>query len=142
MDKGVKIEAQDRILWRMKPISYSGYEIRFLGSVDYQGRTMREGCAKKNSYGKSRNGRTNINMEGQRSNDGDESETSESFGVPDCSLRSGDLDNEKTGEKEDRRFRVVVLEKSTESIVDGEKDKHMDDREHQTGMDTGVKGAW
>ena len=27
-------------------------------------------------------------------------------------------------EKEDRRFRVVVLEKSTESIVDGEKDKH------------------
>ena len=57
---------------------------------------MREGRAKKNSYGKSRNGRTNINMEGQRSNDGDESETSESFGVPDCSLRSGDLDNEKT----------------------------------------------
>ena len=28
---------------------------------------MREGSAKKNSYGKSRNGRTNINMEGQRS---------------------------------------------------------------------------
>ena len=50
--------------------------------------------------------------------------TSESCGVPDCSLRSGDLDNEKTREKEDRRFRVVVLEKSTESIVDGEKDKH------------------
>ena len=43
-------------------------------------------------------------------------------------------------EKEDRRFRVVVLEKSTESIVDGEKEKHMDNREHQTGMDTGVKG--
>ena len=42
------------------------------------------------------NGRTNINIEGQRSNDGDEGETSESFGVPDCSLRSGDLDNEKT----------------------------------------------
>ena len=57
---------------------------------------MREGSAKKNSCWKSRNGRTNINMEGQRSNDGDESETSESFGVPDCSLRSGDLDNEKT----------------------------------------------
>ena len=35
-------------------------------------------------------------MEGQRSNDGDKSETIESFGVPDCSLRSGDLDNEKT----------------------------------------------
>ena len=96
---------------------------------------------KKNSYGKSRNGRTNINMEGQRSNDGDESETNERVGVPDCSLRSGDLDNEKTREKEDRRFRVVVLKKSTESIVGGEKDKRMDNREHQTGMDTGVKGA-
>ena len=34
-----------------------------------------------------------------------------------------------------------MLEKSAESIVDGEKDKHMDHREHQTGMDTGVKGA-
>ena len=44
-------------------------------------------------------------------------------------------------EIEDRHFRVVVLEKSTESIVDGEKDKHMDYREHQTGMDTGVNGA-
>ena len=53
----------------------------------------------------------------------------------------GDLDNEKTWEKENRRFRVVVLEKSTESIVDGENDKHMDHREHQTGMDTGVQGA-
>ena len=57
---------------------------------------MREGSAKKNSYGKSRNGRTNINMEGQMSNDGDEGETRESFCVPDCSLRSGDLDTEKT----------------------------------------------
>ena len=46
----------------------SSNEIRFLGSTDYQGRTMREGSAKKNSYWKSRNGRTNINMEGQRSN--------------------------------------------------------------------------
>ena len=27
---------------------------------------------------------------------GDKGETSESFGVPDCSIRSGDLDNEKT----------------------------------------------
>ena len=71
-------------------------EIRFLASADYPGRTMREGSAKKNSYTKSRNGRTNINMEGQRSNDGDEGETSESFGVPDCSLRGRDLDNEKT----------------------------------------------
>ena len=35
-------------------------------------------------------------MKGQRSNAGDECETSESFGVPDCSIRSGDLDNEKT----------------------------------------------
>ena len=34
-----------------------------------------------------------------------------------------------------------MLEKSTESIVDGEKDKHLDNREHQTGMDTGVNGA-
>ena len=37
-------------------------------------------------------------------------------------------------------LRVVVLEKSTEGIVDGEKDNIMDHREHQTGMDTGVKG--
>ena len=57
---------------------------------------MREGSAKKNSYGKSRNGRTNINMEGQRSNAGDEGETSDSFGVSDCTVQSGDLDNEKT----------------------------------------------
>ena len=79
-----------------KDIEVGLNEIRFIGSADYEGRTMREGSAKKNSYGKSRSGRTNINMEGQRSNDGDEGETSESFGVPDCSLRSGDLDNEKT----------------------------------------------
>ena len=75
-------------------------EIRFLGSADYQGpgRTMREGSAKKNSYGKNRNGRTNIHMEGQMSNTGDEGETSESFGVPDCTiiLWSGDLGNEST----------------------------------------------
>ena len=57
---------------------------------------MREGSAKKNSYGKRLNGRTNINMEGQRSNPGDEGETSESLVVPNCSIRSGDLDNEKT----------------------------------------------
>ena len=37
-----------------------------------------------------------INMEGQRSNAGDEGETSDSFGVSDCTVRSGDLDNEKT----------------------------------------------
>ena len=42
---------------------------------------------------------------------------------------------------ERRKIDAFVLEKSTESIVDGEKDKHMDNREHQTGMDTGVKGA-
>ena len=29
-------------------------------------------------------------------NAGDEGETSESFSVPDCSIRSGDMDNEKT----------------------------------------------
>ena len=34
-----------------------------------------------------------------------------------------------------------MLEKSIESIVDGEKDKHIDHREHQTGMDTGIKGT-
>ena len=34
-----------------------------------------------------------------------------------------------------------MLENSTESTVDGEKDKHMDHREHQTGMDTGVNGT-
>ena len=32
-----------------------------------------------------------------------------------------------------------MLEKSTESIVDGEKDKHSDHRKHQTGMDTGME---
>ena len=83
-------------------------------------------------------GGLNINVEGQRSNAGAEGESSENVGVSDCTVRSGDLDNEKTREKEDRRFRVVVLVKSTESIVDGGKDKHMDHREHQTGMDTGV----
>ena len=57
---------------------------------------MREGGSKGVSYGKSRNVRTNINMEGHRSNAGDEGETSESFGVPDSTIRSGDLDNEKT----------------------------------------------
>ena len=63
-------------------------EIHFLESADYQGRTKREGSAKKNSYGKSRNWRTNINMEGQRSNAGDEGETCESFGVSDCTIRT------------------------------------------------------
>ena len=33
-----------------------------------------------------------------------------------------------------------MLDTSTESIVDGEKYKHIDHREHQTGMDTGVTG--
>ena len=51
---------------------------------------------KNNSYVKSRNWMTNINMEGPRSNAGDEGETSESFGVPDCTIRSRELDNEKT----------------------------------------------
>ena len=35
-------------------------------------------------------------MEGQRSNAGDEGETSESDGVPDSIIWSGDLNNEKT----------------------------------------------
>ena len=69
----------------------------FLGTlIDYRGRTMREGIAKKNSYGKSRNGRTNINLEGQINNAGDEGETRESFCVPDSTIWNGDLDNEKT----------------------------------------------
>ena len=29
-----------------------------------------------------------------------------------------------------------MLQKSIESIVDGEQDKHVDHREHQTGVDT------
>ena len=58
---------------------------------------MLEGSAKKNSYGKSRNGRTYIDTAGQRNNACDEGETSESVGVPDCSIRSGELDNETTG---------------------------------------------
>ena len=84
-------EGDDNMRYRRGDSVWEGYrgsnEIRFLGSA------MREGSAKKNSYGKCRNWRTNINMKGQRSNNGDKSE---SFGVPDCSLRSGDMDNEKT----------------------------------------------
>ena len=72
-------EGDDYRIHRRGDSGWEGYrgsnEIRLRGSADYQGRTMREGSAKKNSYGKSRNGRNNINMEGQRSNDGDESET-------------------------------------------------------------------
>ena len=34
-----------------------------------------------------------------------------------------------------------MLEKNTESIVEYRKTNIMDHREHQTGMDTGVKGA-
>ena len=79
-------------------------------------------------------------MEGQRSNAGDEGETIDSVCVPGCTIRSGDLDNEKTWETGVRRFRVVVFDRSTDTIVDGEKDKQIDHREHQTGMDTGVKG--
>ena len=48
------------------------------------------------AIGKIGNGRTNINMEGRMSNAGDEGETSENVGVPDCSIRSGDLDNKIT----------------------------------------------
>ena len=87
---------------------------------------MREWSAKKNSYGKSRNGRTNINMERQKSNAGDEGETSESFGFPDCSMRSGDLDNETTREKEidafelwcwSRVLRVSWMERKTNICI-------------------------
>ena len=38
-------------------------------------------------------------------------------------------------------FPSLDMEKSNERTVDGEKDKHMDHREHQIGMDTGVKGT-
>ena len=46
--------------------------------------------------GKTRNGRTNINMEGQRSNAGDEGETSKRFWYSRLFYTDGDLDNEKT----------------------------------------------
>ena len=38
-------------IWRQFPHSnfFLGIKSRFLGSADYQGRTMREGSAKKNS---------------------------------------------------------------------------------------------
>ena len=101
---------------------------------------MREGSEKKNSSGKSRNGRTNINLEGQRNNAGDEGETSESFGVPDSTVLYGA--ETWTMRKHERR-KIDAFELwcwRRESIVDGEKDKHIDHREHQTGMDTGVKG--
>ena len=95
-----KTKVMDYMRHRRGDSRWKGYrgsnEICFLGNADYRGRTMREGSAKKNSYGTSRNGRTNINMEGQRSNAGDEGETSDSFGVLDCTIRSGDLDNENT----------------------------------------------
>ena len=87
---------------------------------------MREESTNKNSYGTSRTGRTNINMEGQ--NAGDEGETSESCGVPDCSVRNGDI--LWTMRKHDRRkidaFELWCWRRvPTESIVDGEKDQHI-----------------
>ena len=42
---------------------------------------------------------------------------------------------------ERRKIDAFDLWCTTERIVDGENDKQMDNREHQTGMDTGVKGA-
>ena len=49
-------EGDDYRRHRRGDSGWEGYrdsnEIRFLGSADYQGRTMREGSAKKNSYGK------------------------------------------------------------------------------------------
>ena len=53
---------------------------------------MREGSAKKNSYGKNAMGGLTSIWKDRRVT----LETSESFGVPDCSIRSGGLDNEKT----------------------------------------------
>ena len=79
-------------------------------------------------------------MEGQRSNAGDEGETVKVLVFPIVLyIWSGDLDNEKPCEKEDRRFRVVVLEKSTESIVDGEKDKH---RLYRSSRTLNRNGHW
>ena len=58
---------------------------------------MREGSAKKNSNGKAAmGGLTSIWKDIIMNNAGDEGETSESFGVPDSTIWSGDLDNEKT----------------------------------------------
>ena len=61
-------EGDDYRIHRIGDSRWLGYrgsnEIRFLGRADYQGRTMREESAKKNSCGKSRNGRTNTDMEG------------------------------------------------------------------------------
>ena len=117
-------------------------EIRFLVSADYQGRTMREGSAKKNSYGKSRNGRTNINMEGQRSNAGDEGQTSEVlvfpivlYGAKTCTMRKHERRKINIFElwRWRRVLRVSWMERKTDIVLWI--------IEHQTGMDTGVKGA-
>ena len=48
-----------------RSLGYRGSnEIRFLVRTDYQERTMGEESAKKNRYGKRRNGRTNTDIEG------------------------------------------------------------------------------
>ena len=69
----------------------------FMGALITEDALCEKEVRRRIAMGKSAMGvLTNINMEGQRSNAGDEGETSERFGVPDCSIRSGDLDNEKT----------------------------------------------
>ena len=100
---------------------------------------MREGSAKKNSYGKSRNGRTNINMEGQRSNAGDEGKLVNVFVFP-IVLHGAET---WTMRKHERRkidsfelwcwrrvLRVSWMERKTNIWI----------IENHTGMDIGVKG--
>ena len=60
----------------------------FLGALITKDGLCEKEVRRRIAMGKAAMGRTNINMEGQGSNDGDESETSESFAVPHCSLRS------------------------------------------------------
>ena len=69
----------------------------FLGALITEDALCEKEMRRRIAMGKSAmGGLLNINMEGQRSNTGDEGETSKSFRVPDCTIWSGDLDNEKT----------------------------------------------
>ena len=70
-------------------------EIRFLGSADTKDGLCEKEVRRRIAMGKAAmGGLTSIWKD--RGVMLDEGETSESFGVPDCSIRSGDLDNEKT----------------------------------------------
>ena len=102
-------------------------DIRFIGSADYQGRLCGKGVRRRIAMGKATvGGLTSLWKDA-----GDEGETSETFCVPDCSKRSGLGQLRKHERRKIDAFElVVVLEKRTESIVAGEKDNHMDHREH------------